>query len=331
MARARNIKPGFFANEKLAECDPLARLLFAGLWCLADREGRLEDRPKRIRAEVLPYDVCDADALLDQLQQHGFILRYEACEHRCIQVLNFDKHQNPHMKEAKSSLPAPCVDDADNGSSGASPEQAPDEHSASMVQEQEEHQKSPAESGFLIPDSGSLIPDSLIPDPLKVADKSATAGKPPRGPGKRAAVPSIDGVPDSLFAEWLQVRKAKKAGPVSQTVVDALQREAGAAGITVEQAVRTCVERGWQGFNAEWLRKAPIRPAMRSFDPGAPVETYAQRAARQRVEEVSPMAARKAPGAGFEAAQRFMNGGDVIDVTPRVQPQLEIDGGSYGR
>jgi hypothetical protein len=43
------------------------------------------------------------------------------------------------------------------------------------------------------------------------------------------------------------------------------------------------------------------------------------------------MAARKAPGAGFEAAQRFMNGGDVIDVTPRVQPQLEIDGGSYGR
>lgn len=155
--------------------------------------------------------------------------------------------------------------------------------------------------------------------------------KPARGSGKRSAVPSIDGVPDSLFAEWLQVRKAKKAGPVSQTVVEALQREAGAAGITVEQAVRTCVERGWQGFNAEWLRKAPIGPAMRSFDPGAPVETYAQRAARQRVEEVSPMAARKAPGAGFEAAQRFMNGGDVIDVTPRAQPQLEIDGGSYGR
>ena len=50
MARARNIKPGFFANENLAECDPLARLLFAGLWCLADREGRLEDRPKRIAA-----------------------------------------------------------------------------------------------------------------------------------------------------------------------------------------------------------------------------------------------------------------------------------------
>jgi len=48
MARSRNIKPGFFRNEMLAECSPLARLLFAGLWCLADRFGRLEDRPKRI-------------------------------------------------------------------------------------------------------------------------------------------------------------------------------------------------------------------------------------------------------------------------------------------
>ena len=37
MARARNIKPGFFTNDVLADCDPLARLLFAGLWTVADR------------------------------------------------------------------------------------------------------------------------------------------------------------------------------------------------------------------------------------------------------------------------------------------------------
>lgn len=77
MARARNIKPGFFANEDLAECEPLARLLFAGLWCLADREGRLEDRPKRIRAELLPYDMCDADSLLNQLQARGGAVRQD--------------------------------------------------------------------------------------------------------------------------------------------------------------------------------------------------------------------------------------------------------------
>ena len=52
MARARNIKPSFFMNENLAECDPLARILFVGLWTLADRDGRLEDRPKPLRVQA---------------------------------------------------------------------------------------------------------------------------------------------------------------------------------------------------------------------------------------------------------------------------------------
>src|SRR5262245_4448792 len=61
MARARLLKPGFFTNEDLVELPPAARLLFAGLWTLADREGRLEDRPKRIKLAVLPYDDVDVD------------------------------------------------------------------------------------------------------------------------------------------------------------------------------------------------------------------------------------------------------------------------------
>jgi DnaD/phage-associated family protein len=107
MARSRNIKPGFFLNDELAECEPLARLLFAGLWCIADREGRLEDRPKRIKAEILPYDDCDIDQLLNQLAQHGFILRYEIDGCQYIQIVNFSKHQNPHYKESESIIPSP--------------------------------------------------------------------------------------------------------------------------------------------------------------------------------------------------------------------------------
>ncbi|HUM44602.1 MAG TPA: hypothetical protein PKI14_16785, partial [Fervidobacterium sp.] len=100
MPRSRNIKPGFFMNDELAECNFAARILFAGLWCLADREGRLEDRPKKIRAFVFPYDNCDVDELLNQLQSHGFILRYEVDGGKYIQVINFKKHQKPHPKEA---------------------------------------------------------------------------------------------------------------------------------------------------------------------------------------------------------------------------------------
>lgn len=115
MARLRTIKPAFFTNDELATVPPLGRLLFAGLWCVADREGRLEDRPLRIKAEVLPYDECDVHELLNQLARAGFVLRYEAEERRLIQIVNFAKHQNPHVKEAASTLPAP------------------DEHSASTV------------------------------------------------------------------------------------------------------------------------------------------------------------------------------------------------------
>lgn len=56
MARARNIKPGFFKNELLAEMPPEIRLLFMGLWCIADREGRFEERPKKIKMELFPCD-----------------------------------------------------------------------------------------------------------------------------------------------------------------------------------------------------------------------------------------------------------------------------------
>lgn len=107
MARLRTLKPGFFTNEVLAEIEPLGRLLFQGLWCLADREGRLEDRPRKIKAEVLPYDDCDVDRLLDDLAAHGFIRRYQVGEARYIAVLTFVKHQTPHVREAASTIPEP--------------------------------------------------------------------------------------------------------------------------------------------------------------------------------------------------------------------------------
>lgn len=135
MARARNIKPGFFKNEELAECQPLARILFAGLWCAADREGRLEDRPKRLKAEYLPYDTCDADALLNELARRGFIVRYVVDGAAYIAIPTFGEHQNPHVKEPASRIPAP-------DKSGASP-----------VQPQCKPDSGPADSLLLIPDS----------------------------------------------------------------------------------------------------------------------------------------------------------------------------------
>jgi hypothetical protein len=124
MARARNIKPGFFTNDDLAALQPLARLLFAGLWCIADREGRLEDRPAKIKAEVLPYDQCDAEELLQQLTAKRFLTRYESHGTKYIQINNFERHQSPHPKEAKSVIPKPPKQAAESKlqDSGSQPE-----------------------------------------------------------------------------------------------------------------------------------------------------------------------------------------------------------------
>ena len=107
MSRIRYLKPGFFLDEDLAECQPLARLLFAGLWTIADREGRLEDRPKRIKAALFPYEGCDVGRMLSELAKRGSIVRYEVDEERYIAIPHWHRHQRPHPREAASLIPAP--------------------------------------------------------------------------------------------------------------------------------------------------------------------------------------------------------------------------------
>ena len=148
MARARNIKPGFFLNDELAELSPLTRLLFIGLWCIADREGYLEDKPNKIKAEILPYDECDVNKMLEELNGE-FIQRYSVNGKKYIFITNFKKHQNPHMKEKISEIPRIT--------------EVQKKNSNSTVQVQYLHNTSPADSLKLIPDSGYLNADAVKP------------------------------------------------------------------------------------------------------------------------------------------------------------------------
>ncbi|WP_343075401.1 hypothetical protein [Pseudomonas sp. AF32] len=155
MARSRNIKPGFFSNEHLAEVDFATRLLFIGLWTEADREGRLEDRPRRLKMALFPADNVDIEKMLADLDHLGFIVRYTIGSFKAIQIVNWSKHQNPHVKEAKSTIPA--MPDL---------ERCPVKTGASTVQAPGEYSSFPADSLSL--DSGFLIPDSLPPSPAPV-------------------------------------------------------------------------------------------------------------------------------------------------------------------
>lgn len=131
MARSRNIKPGFFKNELLPDISFQGRLLFIGLWTIADKSGRLEYRPRKIKGELFPYEECPVETIINDLERLDFIQVYEVNNNKYIQIVNFNKHQNPHVREADSTIPAPC------------------QYDASTI---------PA---LLIPDSLNLIPDSL--------------------------------------------------------------------------------------------------------------------------------------------------------------------------
>ena len=157
MGRTRSIKPGFFDNDILGDLSPLTRLLFIGLWCEADREGRLKDRPKRIKKALLGYDDVDTDGvdgMLTTLHGAGFIYRYKVQGEGYIQIVNFSKHQNPHLKETPSVIPPPQSEQTAEEAEPRSEELdgtnlAPEEHQPSTRQAPEEH------STFL---AGTLLP-----------------------------------------------------------------------------------------------------------------------------------------------------------------------------
>lgn len=240
MARSRNIKPGFFTNDQLAELPALTRLLFVGLWTIADRSGRIEDRPKKVKAETMPYDDFNCDEALSSLQKAGFIIRYTSGGINVIQVVNWDKHQNPHVKEQPSTLPAQ------------------EQHQTSTVQAPDKQQPKPEVAG-LIPDSGFLIPDSspLIPD---CSTDVECAGKP-----RKLANPSIAkpaDVDQQTWADWLTLRKAKKA-PVTETVVGGARDESAKAGMTLDAFLQVWCLRGSQGLQADWLRPEERNTASR--------------------------------------------------------------------
>jgi hypothetical protein len=113
MPRIRYLKPEFFTDEDLAELPFQTRLFFEGLWCHADKEGRLEYRPRYLKAMIFPYDDVDVEKEVEILAKakgsgKSFIRLYYTPEGLpLIQIVNWAKHQRPHHTEKDSVLPAP--------------------------------------------------------------------------------------------------------------------------------------------------------------------------------------------------------------------------------
>lgn len=71
---------------------------------------------------------------------------------------------------------------------------------------------------------------------------------------KTSAKNKFEGVSSQVVTDFTKLRKLKKA-EITETAIAGITREATKAGITLEQALITCCERGWAGFKAEWYLK----------------------------------------------------------------------------
>lgn len=60
------------------------------------------------------------------------------------------------------------------------------------------------------------------------------------------------GIDGQLAQDYIALRKSHRA-PITQTALNGIEREANSAGLSLEQALTICCERGWRGFRAEWL------------------------------------------------------------------------------
>ncbi|CAB5225572.1 Protein of unknown function DUF1376 [uncultured Caudovirales phage] len=60
------------------------------------------------------------------------------------------------------------------------------------------------------------------------------------------------GIDESLWNDFVILRKAKKL-PLTVTAINGIIKEGNKAGLSLEQTIRICCERGWGSFKAEWI------------------------------------------------------------------------------
>lgn len=110
-------------------------------------------------------------------------------------------------------------------------------------------------------------------------------------------------VTDQVWNDFIALRKLKRAG-LTETALNGIRSEARKAAVTLETALQACCANGWQGFRADWFKRA------QNADTRAAPESFRERderLARQRYEEAT------------NKRHVARDHGDVVDITPPIE------------
>ena len=237
----RIVREAILTSRHMAMLDDwAAEVFYRRLLSVVDDFGRFYADPGMLRAACYPRQldkVSDADVTrwISECQKAGLVLVYVAAdEDRYIEVLRF--RQQARAKSSRFPDPtSTCVASATQTDSTC------------VADAQHMRGSAPV---FVFVDEVVDVCEAHA----SAREPAASAAAPPsRSRQKRKAeYPKPDAVSAEAWADWLSVRAAKRAGPVTATAWRAVEREAERAGIGVQAAVECCAEAGWQGFNAGW-------------------------------------------------------------------------------
>lgn len=326
MARARNIKPSFFTNEQVSDNCPLGRLLFIGLWTMADYKGDLEWKEKTLKIQILPWDECSVKALAINLDKSGLVRFYSDGNKIYLNIPNFEKHQNPHKNERHKGSDIPHYTEEmrqaidlkgltiNRDLSGLKPESSHSDR---------------ADSPILNPDSLLLNPESGNPISQQVdapqadaglfagLDDSTTDNKKPTPP-KFKPESLAETMPSPLcdwWLKWVDYRRARKLStkePTWRAQANNLQ-EWGKAGHDPCQAIKASIDNGWAGLFEPKPKHVGVNHA---GQPKSPIERFMQ----QHYPDT---------GSGFENDQRPVGGNDGF-VRGAMDSELRGGAGQVG-
>jgi len=258
VARTRSIKPGFFTNDLLGEIHPLGRILFAGLWCQADRLGIVEYRPRRLKAEILPFDDADVAALVGDLEARGFVQRFQADGSEWLSITKFTAPQSPHPREPSLNLTIPLAKPGNYTAGPTCGEGHELQALASAETSPGEHDGAPgrAPRQAELPTTSSSLLHFPSPLPSSVA-RPADAGSPQQV--RWASQGGWQGITPEDRSEW------RSAFPA----VD-LDAELSAAGVWLKAHPDRAKRTNWRKFLSSWFRNAQDRGGTRKGSGAAP-------------------------------------------------------------
>ncbi len=112
MARIRSIKPTFWRDQKIGKMKRDIRLMYIGLWNLADDEGVINADASLIKSELFPYDddlrVNTVQDWIDHLIEARRIVPFEFNGEGYYIIRTFKDHQNINRPQG-SKIPKEII------------------------------------------------------------------------------------------------------------------------------------------------------------------------------------------------------------------------------